>query len=331
MRAVVLDGRGSIEQRDIPEPEPGPTDVVVAPEAVGICGTDLHLAAGDYPGGAFPVVPGHEFAGTIRAVGTAVTEFAVGDRVCVDPNPSCGRCEQCVAGATNLCEVIKPIGIAVNGACAELVCIPRDVVYRLPETVDATTGALVEPFACVLHAASRVGPFTNRRVLVYGAGSIGLLVVAYARAKGAASIEVIEPSPVRRSAAEEFGADLVHVPGERDSRHDIDLAVEASGHPSAVANAIVRLDKRGTLLQMGVVSPQASIDLFPYELFARELSLIGSQSLATSFGAAVTAMSDMPGLGAKMVTHRFPLEQYADALEAVRSDRSRKVHILPQE
>ena len=108
MRAVVLDGRGSIELRDIPEPTPGPTDIVIAPEAVGICGTDLHLAVGDYPSGSFPVVPGHEFAGTIRAVGDDVTDFSVGDRVSVDPNPSCGTCEQCVAGATNLCLVIKP-------------------------------------------------------------------------------------------------------------------------------------------------------------------------------------------------------------------------------
>ena len=330
MRAVVLDGRGSIELRDIPEPTPGPTDIVIAPEAVGICGTDLHLAVGDYPSGSFPVVPGHEFAGTIRAVGDDVTDFSVGDRVSVDPNPSCGTCEQCVAGATNLCLVIKPIGISVNGACAELVSVPRDVVYRLPDELDAATGALIEPFACVLHAASRVGPFTNRRVLVYGAGSIGLLVVAYARAKGAASIEVVEPSPVRRSAAEEFGADVVSAPGERDAKHDIDLAVEASGHPSAVADAIDRLDNRGTLLQMGVVSPASHIDLFPYELFARELSLIGSQSLATSFGAAVAAMTDLPGLAARMVTDIFPLDRYADALDAVRSDRSRKVHLHPQ-
>jgi 2-desacetyl-2-hydroxyethyl bacteriochlorophyllide A dehydrogenase len=326
----VLDGRGSIDVRDIPEPEPGPTDIVVAPEAVGICGTDLHLAVGDYPGGEFPLVPGHEFAGTIRAVGDDVKDFAVGDRVCVDPNPSCGECTQCVAGATNLCLVIKPIGVAVNGACAELVRVPRGVVYRMPDGLDAPTGALVEPFACVLHAASRVGPFTNRRVLVSGAGSIGLLVIAFARANGAASIEVIEPSAVRRSAAEEFGADVVSGPGERDATRDIDLAVEASGHPAAVVNAINRLDNRGTLLQMGVVSPVAHIELFPYDLFARELSLIGSQSLATSFPAAVDAMAELPGLGARMVTDSFPLDRYAEALEAVRSDRSRKVQILPQ-
>lgn len=102
MRAVVLDGRGSVDVREIPDPTPGPTDVVVAPEAVGICGTDLHLAIGDYPGGAFPVVPGHEFAGTVMAVGHDVKDFAPGDRVCVDPNPSCGTCAQCVA-ARQIC------------------------------------------------------------------------------------------------------------------------------------------------------------------------------------------------------------------------------------
>ena len=94
MRAVVLDGRGSVELREVPEPVPGPADLVVAPAAVGICGTDINLAAGDYPVGEFPVVPGHEFAGTVTAVGDAASGFAVGDRVCVDPNVACGTCEQ---------------------------------------------------------------------------------------------------------------------------------------------------------------------------------------------------------------------------------------------
>jgi 2-desacetyl-2-hydroxyethyl bacteriochlorophyllide A dehydrogenase len=330
MRAVVLDGHGSIEVQELSDPVPGDCDLVIAPAAVGICGTDLHLASGDYPTGTFPVVPGHEFAGTVVAVGSAVREFAVGDRVCVDPNVSCGQCEQCVVGATNLCPRLDPIGVTVDGACAERVCVPAKVAYHLPDDLDESSGALIEPLACVLHGASRIGPIEGRRVLVYGAGSIGLLATAYVKARGARSIGVIEPSPVRRTAALEFGADAVHAPGERPGERDVDLVVEASGHPDAVADALARLDKRGTLLQMGVVSPTARIDLFPYDLFDRELTIVGSQSLATAYPDAVRAIADLPELASRMVTHTFGLSDYAAALKAASSDSARKVQILPQ-
>jgi 2-desacetyl-2-hydroxyethyl bacteriochlorophyllide A dehydrogenase len=331
MRAVVLDGKGSIELTELPDPVAGEHEVVIAPQAVGICGTDIHLASGDYPTGTFPVVPGHEFAGTIVSVGSGVTDFAEGDRVCVDPNVNCGHCDECLAGATNLCENLVPIGVTSDGACAELVAVPTRVVYRLPDGVDWATGALIEPLACVLHAFGRVSPVTGKRVLIYGAGSIGLLALAYAKANGAASIAIIEPSPVRREAALEFGADSADEPGARETKKDVDLVVEASGHPSAVADALVRLANRGTLLQMGVVSPTAHIDLYPYDLFDRELSIIGSQSLATSYPDAVAEITNLDDLAAKTVTHTFGLADYAEALETAKSETARKVHILPQQ
>ncbi|NQW91234.1 alcohol dehydrogenase catalytic domain-containing protein [Curtobacterium sp. VKM Ac-2861] len=331
MRAVVLDGTGSIEIADIPAPTPGPNDVVIAPEAVGICGTDIHLASGDYPTGTFPVVPGHEFAGTVTATGAEVTKFAIGDRVSVDPNVNCGHCEECLAGATNLCENLDPIGVTVNGACAEFVAVPEKVVFKLPEGVDWATGALIEPLACVLHAFGRIKPIEGQRVLIYGAGSIGLLALAVAKARGAKSIEIIEPSPVRRDAAIDFGADSAGAPGTNSGVQDIDLVIEASGHPAAVSDALTRLAKRGTLLQMGVVSPTATIDLRPYDLFDRELSIVGSQSLATSYPDAVTEIVTLDDLAPRTVTHTFGLDDYAAALEAAKSESARKVHLLPQQ
>jgi 2-desacetyl-2-hydroxyethyl bacteriochlorophyllide A dehydrogenase len=330
MRAVVLDGKGSVNMTELPDIVPDERDVVITPEAVGVCGTDLHLAHGDYPTGTFPVVPGHEFAGTVKAVGPAVRGFAVGDRVCVDPNVPCGTCELCMTGAVNLCASLEAIGVTTHGACAQEVRVPERVVFQLPATVDMATGALIEPLACVLHGLDRFGAsVSGRRVLVYGAGSIGLLATAVLRAEEAARVEVIEPSAVRRDAAVEFGADRVYAPGERPGVQDVDLVVEASGHPSAVADALIRLGNRGTLLQMGVTSPTAVIDLRPYDLFDRELRIIGSQSLATAFPAAVRRIVELPGLAARMVTHTFPLSQYSDALAAAHSEGARKVQVLP--
>jgi 2-desacetyl-2-hydroxyethyl bacteriochlorophyllide A dehydrogenase len=330
LRAVVLDGHGSVLVTELPNPTAGPGEVVIAPEVVGICGTDIHLASGDYPTGTFPVVPGHEFAGTIVELGEGVTAFAVGDRVAADPNVACGHCDQCQLGATNLCRNLVPIGVSSNGAVAELVSVPASVVFALPAGIDWATGALIEPLACVLHALDRVGPVAGQRVLIYGAGSIGLLAAALLRARGVLSIDVIEPSPVRREAALDFGTDNAYAPGERPTERDVDLVIEASGHPSAVKDALGKLAERGTLLQMGVVSPTASIDLFPYDLFDRELSIIGSQSLANSYPDAVEAITDLPDLASRMVTHSFGLADYAEALQAASSETARKVHILPQ-
>jgi 2-desacetyl-2-hydroxyethyl bacteriochlorophyllide A dehydrogenase len=330
LRAIVLDGHGSVELTELPDPIAGSGEVVIAPEVVGICGTDIHLASGDYPTGTFPVVPGHEFAGTVVEVGDGVTGFSVGDRVCVDPNVACGHCDQCLLGATNLCRNLVPVGVTSNGAVAELVSVPASVVFALPNGIDWATGALIEPLACVLHALDQVGSVSGQRVLIYGAGSIGLLAAALVRARGALSIDVIEPSPVRREAALEFGTNA-YAPGERTTERDVDLVIEASGHPTAVSDALSKLAERGTLLQMGVVSPTAHIDLFPYDLFDREISIIGSQSLATSYPDAVREITELPDLAARMVTHSFPLAAYADALKAASSETARKVHILPQQ
>ena len=330
MRAVVLDGKGSIDVTDLPEPVAGAGEVVIAPEVVGICGTDIHLASGDYPTGTFPVVPGHEFAGVIVEVGSDVDGFAVGDRVCVDPNVACGHCDQCFAGATNLCRNLVPVGVTSNGAVAERVNVPIGVVFPLPDGIDWTTAALIEPLACVLHALDRVASVADKRVLIYGAGSIGLLAAALVRARGAKTVEVVEPSSVRREAAVEFGVNAAFSPGERTTERDVDLVIEASGHPSAVSDSLVRLAERGTLLQMGVVSPASSIELFPYDLFDRELTITGSQSLATSYPAAIEAVTSLPDLAERMVTHTFGLEEYAEALAAASSESARKVHIFPQ-
>lgn len=331
MRAIVLDGNGSTERVDVAAPVAGPGEVIIAPQAVGICGTDIHLASGDYPTGRFPVVPGHEFAGLVTEIGSGVTRFAVGDRVCVDPNVACGHCDQCAVSAPNLCRNLLPIGIVTNGSVAELVAVPEAVTFPLPDDIDWATAALIEPLACVLHALGRIGSVAGQRVLIYGAGSIGLLATALVKQRGAATIEIVEPSPVRREAALEFGADRAFAPGERATDRDIDLVIEASGHPSAVSDALVRLAERGTLLQMGVVSPASSIELFPYDLFDRELTIIGSQSLATSYPEAIEAIRDLPDLAARMVTHTFGLADYAAALAAAHSDTARKVHILPQQ
>ncbi|MGW3421967.1 alcohol dehydrogenase catalytic domain-containing protein [Streptomyces phaeochromogenes] len=330
MRAIVLDGMGGVELTEVPAPVPGPDDVVVAPTAVGICGTDLHLVDGSYATGRYPVVPGHEFAGTVVAVGAGVRALAPGDLVGVDPNVPCGRCRWCHVRAYNLCLRLEPVGVTRAGACAEQVVVPARVTYRLPGGIDATVGALIEPLACVLHALDRAPSLKDKDVLVYGAGSIGLLVCAVAQQRGAGRVQVVEPHQVRRDAALRLGADRAAAAASMlDLGHGAELVMEASGHPAAVADALARIAIRGTLVQMGVTAPETAVALHPFEIFEKELTVLGSNSLADCYPAAVEQISGLAAAIRPLVTHTLPLASYADALAVAASPEALKVHVAP--
>lgn len=328
MRAAVLDGAGGIDIRDLPVPAPAPDEVVIAPVGTGVCGTDLHLASGDYPHGRFPVVPGHEFAGYVTAVGSDVTNFAEGDYVGVNPNISCGVCRWCLRGATNLCENILPVGVAVNGSVAEFVAVPARITFPLSGEISHRAAPLIEPFACVLHALERVPDWTEQELVIFGAGSIGLMAIILGRAEGATGISVVEPNPARRDAAARLGArEAVSSVDELD-QSAFDLALDASGHPVAIGQAIAALGPRGRLVQMGVASPAATVALSPYEVFAKELSIIGSNSLAEKYPESAERMVDLQRELTELVTSTYSLEEYASAMAAAKSPDQIKIQIV---
>lgn len=327
MRAVVADGTGSVEVRDLPVPVAREGWVVIAPVGTGVCGTDLHLISGDYPHGRFPVVPGHEFAGYVTAVGAGVATFAEGDYVGVNPNISCGECTWCRRGATNLCVDILPVGVAVDGSCAEFVAVPARIVFPLDASIEHGAAPLIEPFACVLHALERAPGWRDEEFVVFGAGSVGLMAVVLARAEGVAGIRVVEPNPTRRAAALDLGAAQAVASADELDRSVFDLALDASGHPAAITQAIAALGPRGRLVQMGVASPAATVALSPYEVFAKELSIIGSNSLAEKYPESAERMVDLQGELRQLVTATFTLEEYAAALEAAKSPEHIKVQV----
>lgn len=329
MRAAVADGQGGIEIRDVPTPKAVEGRVVIAPVGTGVCGTDLHLVSGDYPHGRFPVVPGHEFAGHVADVGPGVTGISEGDYVGVNPNVSCARCTWCRRGATNLCAELEPVGVAIDGSCAERVAVPRSTVFSLDSSIPHAAAPLIEPFACVLHALERVPDWSEQELVIFGAGSIGLMAIILARAESAADVRIVEPNAARRAAAVELGAlEAVASPDEL-TRDVFDLALDASGHPVAIAQAIDALGPRGRLVQMGVASPAATVDLLPYDVFAKELSIIGSNSLAEKYGDAAERMVDLHGELSSLITSTFSLEEYGEALAAATSPEQIKVQVRP--
>lgn len=330
MQAVVVDGRGGITITEKPVPQPGPTDVLVAPHASGMCGTDLHLIDGTYEPGRYPVTPGHEFAGVVVRTGRDVADVVEGDLVCVDPNVACGHCRWCRSGAPNLCPSLDPLGISRDGSCAEYVVAPEVVVHRLPPGVDAGLGALVEPLSCVLHAASRTPGWNGARVAVHGAGPIGLIAVAVARHLGAGPVVAFEPHEERRRLALLMGAEAVHADALAvDDAEGFDITVEASGNPAATRRALEMLGRRGRLLQMGVANPDVVVGFAPYEVFAKELMIIGSFSVADAYPDAVAMIGDLADTLRPLITDRVPLSRYPEAVQRVRSPKSIKVQVVP--
>lgn len=328
MRAVVIDGFDNITLDSMPVPSPGPGEVLIKPGATGMCGTDLHLLSGHYAPGEYPLVPGHEFAGTIAGVGAGVTGLSEGDLVAADPNISCGSCRLCTLGAPNLCDNVRAIGVNLPGSCAEFVIAPAAVTVRLADSLDAATGALIEPLSCVLNATQRAPGWAGQIMVIVGAGCIGQLATAVAVHHGAAEVHVVEPHEKRRAQALALGAkSAVADAGELGMADAVDLVLDASGHLGAIAAAFPLLRKRGRFVQMGVAHPDALLEVSPYGLYAKELAYIGANSVGESFVPAAELMVDLADALRPLITHTFPLDAYAAATAAMRSPDALKVQI----
>ena len=225
MRAAVYEGEGRLVVRDVPDPLPAPDEVLIEVEACGVCGSDVQII--NMPPGhpsTPPVIIGHEFVGWVRAVGSAVADVPIGQRVVVDPDPKCGECDSCRAGRPANCTNIVALGVYRDGALARYVTAPANSVYPISDEVPAELAALVEPLACVVNGTNRAAIRPGESAVVFGAGAIGCLFIAVFRASGASKIVAVEPSQARASVARAVGADVVLTPDEWASQRDRDPA-----------------------------------------------------------------------------------------------------------
>lgn len=258
MRVAVYRQQGELDIEDRPVPKVGAHDVLLEVSHCGICGSDIHfvLEGWGQPG----TVEGHEFAGRVVAVGTDVTDWAVGDEVVGGPSPRCGLCEYCRAGRPSLCVGRNTPGMSEHndGAFAEYTLVDERGLRRIPDGMSLRSAALAEPLAVALHGLTRGGVQAGQRLLVTGAGPIGALSVAAARARGVTDIVVSEPHPRRRALAEQLGAVAVEPETLRPPRspgdvvdEPFDVALECSGHAVAMEAALGQLKRGGTLVFVG--------------------------------------------------------------------------------
>jgi 2-desacetyl-2-hydroxyethyl bacteriochlorophyllide A dehydrogenase len=341
MQAAFSSGSRRLTVRSVPEPAPAADEVVLCVRACGICGSDLHWFAGGAPPPA--VCPGHEIAGEVVGCGAAVTAVAAGMRVTAEPMATCGACRWCRAGTPQLCRGLRIAGMHRPGGFAELVALPAAMLHPLPADLDWAVAALSEPMAVAVHATRLAGIGAGQRVLVLGAGAIGLLAVVAARAAGAADVWVTARHPHQQSAARRLGATRVFGTDARagaDRRalardHDIDAVLETvGGVADTLADAVHCVRPGGTVIVLGVFT--APPPLPATSLLVKEVRLIGSMMYDRSgprpdFATATDLLVAHRDAVAPLVTHRYALADVQQAFETAADKHTGaiKVSVLP--
>lgn len=328
MRAAIITEPGTITLGQRPDPTPAPDGVVLRVGACGICGTDLHIADGEFPPSPYPLVPGHEFAGeVVEAGGNAPGGLRPGDRVAVDPSLFCGYCTYCRAGRGNLCANWGAVGDTVDGAFAEYVAVPAANCYRIPDSLTMREGALAEPLSCAVHGVRRVGVEAGERFLLFGAGTMGLLLQQLLQNAGA-EVTMVDRIPERLAIAAELGAkhtavDIAQIDGE------FDAAADATGAPAAIEAAFTALRRGGRLLVFGVAAEDARVSLSPFRIYNDEITVVGSMAVLHSFGTAVDLLGSGTLRTAPLLSHALPLESFPEALQLMRSGVGVKIQVTP--
>jgi threonine dehydrogenase-like Zn-dependent dehydrogenase len=315
---------------DVTDPEPGPGHVVVAVQAAGICGSDIHATQGLFPFTP-PMVLGHEYTGVVREVGRGVSRRLVGRVVACEPSYGCGACPECRAGRVSQCPRCTRVG-----GFAERVVLPASCVHPLPRGLDPVTAALTEPAACCLAGLEMFGMPRGATVVVIGGGIMGLLTMLLARRRGARRLILSDPVEGRRRIARRLGAGVVVDPVREDLRDRVlavtrgrgaDVVCEAVGKPELVAEA-VGLTRATGIVQLVGVSPRGSrlpLDLF--DVHFREIRILGAYGRGTAFRRALALL---PRLGVRgLVTARFPLERIAEAFAHASAGHGAKTVITP--
>ncbi|MDX2849488.1 zinc-dependent alcohol dehydrogenase family protein [Actinacidiphila glaucinigra] len=329
MKAVVIAEPGKIELATVEDPAPGPRDVVVAVAACGLCGTDLHILQGEFAP-TLPIVPGHEFAGEVVAVGSAVTEVAVGDRVAVDPSLHCGECHYCRQGRGNLCERWAAIGVTEPGGAAEFAVAPVANCVVLPDHVATADAALIEPLSCAVRGYDVLRGRLGAHVLIYGSGTMGLMMLELAKRTGAASVDVVDVNPERLATARLLGCDNTAGSAQEITRpRGWEVVVDATGNAAAIQDGLRRVGRGGTFLQFGVADYAARAVIEPYRIYNQEITITGSMAVLHSYERAAELFAAGvldPGV---FISDRFPLTDYPHAIERFKAGIGRKILVRP--
>ncbi len=331
MKAALIVEPGRITVEQVPDPTPGPRDVVVQVAGCGICGTDLYILEGEFAP-RLPIVPGHEFAGTVVEIGAQVSELAVGDLVAVDPSLYCGECHYCRRGRGNLCERWNAIGVTVPGGAAEYALAPVKNCYRLPDGVNPADAALIEPLSCAVRGFDVLPRTLADHYLIYGAGTMGLMMMELAKRAGAASVAMVDLNPDRLATASRLGCTRSAATAlEVERPRGYDVVIDCTGVAAAIQDGLAQVGRGGTFLQFGVSNEKATATIEPYKIYNQEITITGSMAVLHSFERAGDLFCDGLLDPDIMISHRYPLDAYEEAITQFRDGVGRKIQIQPND
>lgn len=340
MKQASVAGPRAFELKDVDVPRPEPGQVLVRVRSVGVCGSDLHFYRGE-----FPVPPGfvlgHECAGEVEALGEGVTGYTKGDRVALELFDVCLKCVQCRSGNYHLCPSRKANGLNIPGGLRQYMAVPSYALYKLPPEVDCELGALCEPLAVAVHGLRLVDLRFGDRVAVLGAGTIGLMAIAAAKAMGATYIAATARHPHQKAMAEALGADAVFGDDAAGAGQisaatgGADVVVETvGGHANTLADAFTVVGLGGRISVLGAFTQP--VQIHPIMFFLKEPKVVGSNCYGrpgrqSDYEIAIEIMRRNAESLRRCITHRFSLEDIAQAY-ATADDKSSgaiKVQIAP--
>ncbi|MGM0782857.1 MAG: zinc-binding alcohol dehydrogenase family protein [Pseudomonadota bacterium] len=333
-----LEVRAPLDYRitEIEMPRAAAGDVLVRVAFAGICGSDMHIIHGDNAFVRFPRITGHEFAGIVEAVGEGAEGVAVGDAVCIDPVISCGECYPCRIGRPNVCAALEVIGVHRNGGFEERVSVPAGNVHRLPDGLGLDAAALVEPYSIAANVLDRMQPHPGDRLLIFGAGVIGLTILQMARALGIEDITVSDVIDARLATARELGAtrtvngaeaDLEAQMAELTGGEGVPLIADAACVPALLPQMLRIASPAGRIGLLGF-NPTPS-DLAQLEVIKKELALVGSRLNNRKFPEVLELMASGRLDPLALVSHRLPLDEMPGAIDMLdhHPEKVRKVLI----
>jgi L-iditol 2-dehydrogenase len=336
MKQAVMTRPGQIEIREKPVPVPGPGEVLLRIQRIGVCGSDIHVYHGKHPLTPYPVVQGHEFSAVLEAVGPGVAGRTPGGKVTAMPQIVCGECAPCRRGDYHICDKLKVQGFQAPGCAQEWWVTAADKIVPLPETFTFEQGALVEPAAVAVHAVARAGTLLGRRVAVLGAGPIGNLVAQAACCAGA-QVLVTDLSDFRLNVARRCGLaatsnardeSLVQAAERVFGQGGFDVAFECVGAEATIAAAVASIQKGGTLVIVGVFGEKPRLDLALVQ--DRELNLRGTLMYRRPDYERAVELIASGGIATEpLVSNHFPLVDYLEAYRFIdqHGDKSLKVVI----
>jgi len=329
-KAIRIDQPNRITLVNLSLPELQADEVLIKVMASGICGTDIHILRGDYIA-KYPIIPGHEFSGIIEKIGECVTRFEIGDNVAVEPNISCDNCYNCLNNKQNFCKNWQAIGVTKSGGMAQYVVVPEKSVFKI-DKLKYEYAAFMEPLSCVLHGLQKVKINPGDRVVVFGAGPIGLLFLQMVRLQGAVHVSVLENLAPRTDLAEQYGANQILQNINDFEKDDFDVVIDATGVISLMEQTVDLVRSGGAVLLFGVPPAKEKMRLEGLKFFKKGLTILSSFTSVRNSYQSISLLKagiiDVSGL----ISHRLPLSEFERGVNLIEKgdDDVKKVIILPQ-